>query len=112
MFLVSFRTALTPHQTNILVEDSGHIVIADFGLAEITRDLNPARSPKPSTLRWVAPEVWVEGGYSEKADIFSFAMVMIEVRHQQYTELELIIIPHQTGIYRRDSFQRLLALGY
>ena len=77
MFRILPHTALTPHQANILVEESGHVLIADFGLTKVTKNLN--------SMRWVAPEVWNEGSYSEKADIFSFAMVMIEVRHRQYT---------------------------
>ena len=89
MFRALFYTALTPHQVNILVEDSGHIFITDFSLAKITKNPNSARSTSSQcgfTMRWVAPEVWLnEEDYSEKADVFSFAMVMIEVRHRQYT---------------------------
>ena len=33
-----------------------------------------------SAVRWTAPEVLEYETYSEGADIFSFAMVMIEVR--------------------------------
>ena len=33
------------------------------------------------TLRWTAPEVLNGGKYSKEADIFSLAMVTIEVRH-------------------------------
>ena len=32
------------------------------------------------TMRWTAPEVLNGGRYSKEADIFAFAMVMIEVR--------------------------------
>ena len=73
-----------PNKANILVENSGHVRIADFGLAKITKNPNPTRTPSDqngSTMRWAAPEVLSNGEYSEKADIFSFAMVMIEVRH-------------------------------
>ena len=79
-----FHTALTPGQLNILVEDSGHVRIVDFGLSKITK--NPNSRPGDSCLnghsdRWAAPEVLTEGEYSEGADIFSLAMVMIEVHH-------------------------------
>lgn len=72
-----------PGQANILVENSGHVRIADFGLAKITKNPNSIRSASYQngfTIRWAAPEVLGEGEYSKKADIFSFAMVMIEVR--------------------------------
>ena len=82
MFWVPFHTGLTLDQPNILVEDSGCARIADFGLAKITRDQDSilnASQHHCGTLRWAAPEVLSRGRSTEKADIFSFAMVMIEV---------------------------------
>ena len=77
-----FATVLTPNNANILVDDSGHARIADFGLAEITQNLESMQSTlrHGHTPRWTAPEILNGGGYSKEADIFSFAMVMIEVR--------------------------------
>ena len=66
------------------MESSGNVRIADFGLAKITHNPDSIRNHSIQnglTMRWAAPEVWNEGKYSEKADIFSFAMVMIEVHH-------------------------------
>ena len=84
MFRALFATALRPHQTNILVENSGHILIKDFYLAKITQNPDSVRSASPQdgfSILWAAPEVWSNGDYNEKADVFSFAMVMIEVHH-------------------------------
>ena len=67
------------------MEDTGHILIADFGLSEITKNSNSVQDSSPQiglTCRWAAPEVLERGDYSEEADIFSFAMVMIEVRRR------------------------------
>ncbi|KAF9646470.1 kinase-like protein [Thelephora ganbajun] len=67
---------------NILVDDSGHTRIADFGLAMVTQNPDSMPSAPPHrgyTPRWAAPEVMTEEAYSKEADIFSFAMVMIEV---------------------------------
>ena len=80
-----FCTALTPDQPNILMEDSGCVLIADFGLANITK--NPGSVPihsvqKGLSFQWASPEVWERDDYSKKADVFSFAMVMIEVHHR------------------------------
>ena len=72
-----------PNQPNILVDGSDHARIADFGLATVTQNLDSvksASSQRGHTARWSAPEVLNEGLYSKEADIFSFAMVMIEVR--------------------------------
>jgi len=77
---------LIPDQFNILVDNSGQARIADFGLTIITRGLvsvRPASSHRGHTLQWTAPEVLTGEKKSNKAsDIFSFAMVMVEVRHE------------------------------
>ena len=85
---------LTPDQINILVDDSGHARLADFGLSMVSKNLASipsARLQHGSTPRWTAPEL-VEGGICEKeADIFSFAMVMFEVR-RSWCPLECLAI--------------------
>lgn len=66
-------------QPNILLDGSGHARIADFGLARHT--LNAASMAEGQSARWTAPEVL--GGMERRstgADVFSFAMVVVEVR--------------------------------
>ena len=79
-------TSLTPRQLNILVDAAGRARITDFGLAIVTRDLDSLRSALGDhghAVRWTAPEILNEQGtYSKEADVFSFAMVMIEVRYR------------------------------
>ena len=67
------------------MDDSGNARIADFGFATVTQNLDSVQSAQcqRGTPRWTAPEVLDEGSYSKEADIFSFAMVMIEVRYKQ-----------------------------
>ena len=67
------------------MDDSGNARIADFGFATVTQNLDSVQSAQcqRGTPRWTAPEILDEGPYSKEADIFSFAMVMIEVRHGQ-----------------------------
>ena len=80
-----FTAIPTPTQPNVLVDSSGCARITDFGLATVTKNLDSIRSAvgdKGHTARWTAPEILNdEGTYSKEADIFSFAMVMIEVRY-------------------------------
>jgi len=106
-----FRHRIDTSQLNILVDGSGNARIADFGLAKVTQNLDSIRSAPAQhghTVRWTAPELLNEGTYSKETDIFSFAMVMIEVRHGQS-------IPHglwPTGIscyYRYSLAQSRLA---
>ena len=71
-------------QPNVLVDAAGRARITDFGLATVTQNLDSVGSASADyghTARWTAPEILNEQGtYSREADIFSFAMVMIEVR--------------------------------
>ena len=74
---------MTPGQSNILVDASGDARITDFGLAVATQDLGSIRSGSDEygdSVRWIAPEIldsrWT---HSKEGDVFSFAMVTIEV---------------------------------
>ena len=55
----------------------------NFGLATVAQNLDSMRTTSEDqgyTTRWTAPEILTgKGTYSKEADIFSFAMVMIEV---------------------------------
>jgi len=97
------------------MDDSGHARIADFGLATVTQNLDSIQSAtfqQGHTPRWTAPEVWNEGAYSKEADIFSFAMVMIEVRHGR-SAVCLLSFHTDTGVHWRDSVQRwFIYCGY
>ena len=70
------------------MDDSGGARIADFGFTTVTLNLDSARSvqcQRGFTPRWTAPEVLDEGPHSKESDVFSFAMVIIEVRHRRPT---------------------------
>ena len=81
----SRSTVLTLGQPNVLVDATGRAQITDFGLTMVTQNQDTVRSAlgdRGNTARWTAPEILSEQGtYSKEADVFSFAMVMIEVRH-------------------------------
>ena len=71
-----------PDQLNVLVEDPCRALIADFGLAKISRKIDPEQYTSDQNFcskKWAAPEVINGGKYSEEADVYSFAMVVIEV---------------------------------
>lgn len=77
---------------NLLYDDSMKIKVCDFGLADIKPsegrelfDLQPKGTPL-----YMAPEVMLKEPITEKADIFSFAIVMWEIftRSQAYGEFK------------------------
>ena len=76
---------LTPtDQPNILVDATSHAMITDCSLAMVTQDLDSIRGAPDEygdSTRWIAPEILDNrGAFSKEADVFSFAMVVIEVR--------------------------------
>jgi serine/threonine protein kinase len=103
-------TLLRRVQPNILVDHTGQARITDFGLATVTQNLESIRTASGEqgyTARWTAPEILnEEGTYSKEADVFSFAMVMIEVRHRWVFSSGLTSLPSRiiTGVHRCCSF--------
>jgi serine/threonine protein kinase len=72
-------------KANILLDDRGHALLADFGLAVIT-DSPLAATNRGGSLRWMAPELLHPESYGFKefqrtfaSDIYSFACVCLEV---------------------------------
>jgi len=59
-------------------------MITDCGLTMVTQNLDSIRGAPDEhghNTRWTAPEILADRGtFSKEADVFSFAMVMIEVR--------------------------------
>ena len=104
--------ALTQVQPNILVDDTGRARITDFGLARVTQSLGVVRAAldddaRGHTARWTAPEILRgAGSHSKEADVFSFAMVVIEVGHRWVFSFSLSLLPYRTiaGVHRCCSF--------
>ena len=67
-------------QPNILVDASGRARITDFGSAQSREIFYQTTMSYSHTARWTAPEILDgDGEACKQTDIFSFAMVMIEV---------------------------------
>ena len=64
-----------------MVDNRGCARITDFGFAKDQNAIDEIRITADSTTRWTAPEILKEqGSWSKEADVFSFSMVMVEVR--------------------------------
>jgi serine/threonine protein kinase len=75
-------------QANILIDRRGHARLIDFGLSAIVRPLLgqshlAISSIRPGAIRYAAPELVLSDDAHdlplEKADIYSFGCVMIQV---------------------------------
>jgi serine/threonine protein kinase len=63
----------------MLVDAAFRVKIADLGLAKITSTSSLDEDNTKTfcgTLPWTAPEVFSNSGYSTKADVYSYAIVL------------------------------------
>jgi serine/threonine protein kinase len=67
---------------NLLVDESLRVRVSDFGLARVMHDLHTLTGGL-GTFQWMAPEVLAHQRYSEKADIYSFGIVLWECTARQ-----------------------------
>eukprot|EP00200_Dunaliella_tertiolecta_P000588 CAMPEP_0202367158 /NCGR_PEP_ID=MMETSP1126-20121109/17486_1 /ASSEMBLY_ACC=CAM_ASM_000457 /TAXON_ID=3047 /ORGANISM="Dunaliella tertiolecta, Strain CCMP1320" /LENGTH=612 /DNA_ID=CAMNT_0048962361 /DNA_START=237 /DNA_END=2075 /DNA_ORIENTATION=- len=86
---------------NLLMDEHGIVKIADFGVARIIGAGN--MTAETGTYRWMAPEVIEHKPYGEKADIFSFAVVIWElltckVPYSDMTPLQAAVGVVQKGL--------------
>ncbi|KAF5357891.1 hypothetical protein D9756_001785 [Leucocoprinus leucothites] len=69
--------------TNILVSASGDACISDFGMAKVIEDvtemLASATLTESGSARWLAPEVIDGASPTKEADVYSFAMAILEL---------------------------------
>ena len=84
---------------NILLTGDWAVKLADFGLA---RKVAHSMTGLQGTVKWMAPEVLSNGPYSDKADIYSFSLILWEILHEEkfFTEfkfnsqLEVQVVNH------------------
>ena len=107
-----FTIVLMCVQPNILVDAAGHARITGFGLAMVAQNPDSPRinwDNQGQASRWTAPEILNEQGtYSKEADVFSYAMVVIEVRYGCVVfVMSLGLLPYHitTDLYRCGSVQ-------
>jgi hypothetical protein len=82
--------------SNLLVDENGRVKVCDFGLSqikqhgEVLKDLDSAKG----TPLWMAPEVMQFKEFNEKADVYSFGIVLWEIVTRQEP------FPHHTNFER------------
>ncbi|GAU24935.1 hypothetical protein TSUD_311700 [Trifolium subterraneum] len=63
---------------NLLIDKTRVVKVADFGVARV-RNQSGIMTAETGTYRWMAPEVIEHKPYDQKADVFSFAIVLWEL---------------------------------
>ncbi|XP_022967123.1 proline-rich receptor-like protein kinase PERK12 [Cucurbita maxima] len=65
---------------NILLDDAFEAKVADFGLAKLTNDANTHVSTRVmGTFGYMAPEYASSGKLTDRSDVFSFGVVLLEL---------------------------------
>ncbi|XP_004515597.1 probable receptor-like protein kinase At5g20050 [Cicer arietinum] len=65
---------------NILLDESFRALVSDFGLSKLTgKDESQAVSTIKGTRGYMAPEWLLEKGISDKTDVYSYGMVLLEI---------------------------------
>jgi serine/threonine protein kinase len=84
---VIHRDLKTP---NLLVDNNWKVKVSDFGLSRFVKDSETAqRLTACGTPSWAAPEVLNDQKYSQKADVYSFAVCLWELctRKDPYADM-------------------------
>lgn len=86
-----FRVAYKRIQDNILIRQPGSAVIADFGSAVLMQqsEEDPSQGGGRGTVAYMAPEAFF-GPPNFPCDIFSFAIMALEVRPRSSSQYSLV----------------------
>jgi serine/threonine protein kinase len=65
--------------SNILVDSHNRVKLCDFGISKIYDQFTQMPTNSSSTCFWMAPEFIQDGVFSDRSDVYSFAILMWEI---------------------------------
>ncbi|CAK4676485.1 hypothetical protein LEN26_010935 [Aphanomyces euteiches] len=74
---------------NVLLSETWEAKLSDFGISRVT-SLEESMTSNIGTVAWIAPEVLTGGRYTEKADIYSFGVLLSELDTLQVPYAEML----------------------
>eukprot|EP01006_Ploeotia_vitrea_P007652 TRINITY_DN1771_c0_g1_i1.p1 TRINITY_DN1771_c0_g1~~TRINITY_DN1771_c0_g1_i1.p1 ORF type:complete len:798 (+),score=383.68 TRINITY_DN1771_c0_g1_i1:124-2517(+) len=81
---------------NILVDEDWNVKVGDFGMTEFKPDVDTNPNVVLGTPFWLAPEVMESQLFTEKADVYSYGMILWELfsRKSPFPDMN----PHQAAL--------------
>lgn len=79
---------------NLLVSKNYQVKVCDFGLSRVIDSKNQMTS-NIGTVSWVAPELFAKKLYTEKADVYSYGIILWELlsRQMPFGDIEAFSVP-------------------
>ena len=64
---------------NILVDEKGHVKIADFGLSRLFKNENDKTYTMAGTAEYLAPEILLKKGHNKNVDLWCLGIFLYEI---------------------------------
>ena len=99
-------------KANVLIDKNGHARLADFGLASIVPGNQSVVSLPDANMTiattWAAPEISNGGSLTKAGDVFTFAMVAVEVCAGGFFGRSFSTCSRRTDVYRASPIHQML----
>lgn len=87
---------------NLLLDDSYTAKVCDFGLSRLKAQAR-SMTGNCGTVQWMAPEVLANMSYDEKADVFSYGIILWELLSRECPYEGMTAIQCALAVLNRDK---------